>query len=446
MDKNNFPINYSTGKRHSDTQPNKHLSVWNELCSRLSNPRLSQQKDGPYWVPAVFKATHTRKAEDIESIHLLAIDSDDGMAREEHEAILKQLGVEAFAHTTYSHTPEKPKWRVVLPLARPIIPEELVQVFDYVNIAYGNRLDTCTKMPAQIFYLPAIKEGGSFESFHHPGRLLDPDEILAAHPAAPTEKVSRTTLTRAPASNTNDEDSWEYLDATTGEVFDIKKWAAKHPDFKLASAIREFAPDLLIDQPKDGKQHIRCINASVHTSNGTDKATFVTDGTTTTMRNRPSVAGFVYRCLHDHCRDSDRLFFIKALLVGGHLPLSVLTDPKFLSDVQKPKYVNIWTDDLLRGQRFLMLSGEERGTWCHLLAHLLDNGGNLPDDDKHIARRLGIEPDVWQGHRNALIDVGLLEVDGGNVSNRRAVQEYDKAADAFDGYRRRGRAGGSILK
>jgi hypothetical protein len=129
MDNDNFSIQYSSGKRRTDDKPEKEEMTWSEFRSRLSSPRNSQQKDGPYWIPATFKMSESRKAEDVGSIHLLAIDSDDGMTREEHEAILEQLGVEAIAHTTFSNSPDKPKWRVVLPLARPIIPAELGKVF-----------------------------------------------------------------------------------------------------------------------------------------------------------------------------------------------------------------------------------------------------------------------------------------------------------------------------
>ena len=65
--------------------------------------------------------------------------------------------------------------------------------------------------------------------------------------------------------------------ATTGEVFDLARWAIEHAHkFQIVEALRARRPDLFVGKIAEGiKHHIRCVNADEHTHPGPDAATFV---------------------------------------------------------------------------------------------------------------------------------------------------------------------------
>src|SRR5574337_819395 len=60
-----------------------------------------------------------RKKENVKAICLLAIDQDDGTPIESLVPILSPY--EWVAYTTHRHTTEHPRFRILLPLSRPVL-------------------------------------------------------------------------------------------------------------------------------------------------------------------------------------------------------------------------------------------------------------------------------------------------------------------------------------
>lgn len=232
--------------------------------------------------------------------------------------------------------------------------------------------------------------------------------------------------------------SMHYVDPTTGEIVDLGRYAAKHPDFHIATALRKHKPEKVLNEPRDGKQHIRCPFESEHTEKAPDNATYCIDG------GDSNTNGFVIHCMHEHCAGRDRLHFLSEMLRLGWLPLSALTGTEFIDD-REPTYVPQKGADKLKNAGFNALSGMERGMWLYIeFSMWFFFGGTLPDNDWLTARHLGTKQEEWTAFRELCINLGLLKVEGGRLVNEGAHEEYMKAKRLYNDKIRGGRMGGII--
>jgi len=88
--------------------------------------------------------------------------------------------INAYAlYSTHSHTPEKMRLRLIIPLTRTVTPDEYAavarRVADDLNL---KRFDPTTFEPARLMYWPSTPEDGEFFFHYADESFLDPDEVL----------------------------------------------------------------------------------------------------------------------------------------------------------------------------------------------------------------------------------------------------------------------------
>lgn len=121
--------------------PIKHLtSTRAHLRTLMSQGIQSDSKDVPLLGPYLLAPGNKRANDNIKKISLLVFDIDDpkGLSLNEIVDMVKQF--DGFIHTTWSHTPDKPRYRLILFLSRSLSPQEFNQVrkgflFLHSNIA-----------------------------------------------------------------------------------------------------------------------------------------------------------------------------------------------------------------------------------------------------------------------------------------------------------------------
>ena len=92
---------------------------------------------------------------------------------------------ESIALTTRSHAPDAQRYRMVIPMARMVSPEEygpLVRIVAYLIDGEQQpmkQVDKVSARKAQMMFLPTSSKDGEFKVMETEGRLLDPDEIFA---------------------------------------------------------------------------------------------------------------------------------------------------------------------------------------------------------------------------------------------------------------------------
>ena len=122
-----------------------------------------------------------RRAGYIEKRYLLTLDADYAT-----EDFIDQL---CFFHdftwcvySTHKHTPEKPRYRLLIPLSRPCEPDEYEAVARKVAEDIGIDLfDDTTYQPHRLMYWPSTSIDGEYVFEHNENVLLDVDQTLARY-------------------------------------------------------------------------------------------------------------------------------------------------------------------------------------------------------------------------------------------------------------------------
>lgn len=169
-----------------DNRPARYDLSWDSLAERLCRYDERMVKDGRAWSPVTYRPGTTRGKDNVEQVHALVLDID-------HNELPVHLlnGLEYVAHTTFSHSDDDPRWRVVLPLTRPVEGEDWPNFWLRANAYFGGCVDPQTKDRSRIFYLPSCMPGATHESKQQHGLLLDPSSLPDVPQYQPPELVSR---------------------------------------------------------------------------------------------------------------------------------------------------------------------------------------------------------------------------------------------------------------
>lgn len=85
-------------------------------------------------------------------------------------------------YSTHKHTPEKPRLRLIVPLAREVTPDEYIAVARKVAEEIGiEQFDDTTYEPSRLMYWPSTSADGEFVFREITGDLLAPDAVLAKY-------------------------------------------------------------------------------------------------------------------------------------------------------------------------------------------------------------------------------------------------------------------------
>lgn len=131
-----------------------------DLLIRFSKPRIGP-KDGPAYVFTTFKDNRRLKANALEC-YCLVFDIDNaGVEATVLEDLLPELeGRSYIAHSSYSHAPHCPRFRLILPLSAPIPAADYSGVFQDAWRRLGSPVGVDLKagQPERAYYFPAVKE------------------------------------------------------------------------------------------------------------------------------------------------------------------------------------------------------------------------------------------------------------------------------------------------
>lgn len=197
------------GRNCRDAKPKPVCLTMTELAARFSKPDASRgtlalaeylaldksvkeqkatrgaEKDGEYFIPAVFAHAGTRSAADVTQVEGFAGDIDTGTVTVA-EIKARLAGYQFIAYSSYSHQTSKPRWRFFVPYAKPIAPMAQGKVYEYFRQLFQDQLDPRCKTTNQLWYTPACPYDAveQFEFFVGQGDLLDVDGIAELAPAS----------------------------------------------------------------------------------------------------------------------------------------------------------------------------------------------------------------------------------------------------------------------
>lgn len=165
--------------------------TWEEFVENAQEP--ATEKDcGAYMAG---KATSTsRKDSRVEYRSMVTLDADDADA--ELPARVEGLGLTALVHSTYSHTTDKPRYRVIIPILGPGLTEE-----EYPRAARGlmealgkEQFDPTCDQPKRIMFWPSAANPDQYEVYSYDAEPATAQGILerfGGFSSAPEHKRGR---------------------------------------------------------------------------------------------------------------------------------------------------------------------------------------------------------------------------------------------------------------
>lgn len=201
----------------------RRLYGW-QLVERLTKPLIVEEKTAaPVWIPGRLRPDEDgrlrRCKANVEALSMLILDCDDGTPVERLRAMGDGAAEAAggaysllrIGHTSFSHTPGKPKARIVFPLSSPVPAERWDAVWGAAQrwaASCGVVIDKAAKDPSRLWFAAAAPPGRAhlFESWvaggtavaagcDLPGEgapaLLDPAWLVRAFAPPPPERHNR---------------------------------------------------------------------------------------------------------------------------------------------------------------------------------------------------------------------------------------------------------------
>ncbi|HEL2312355.1 TPA: DNA primase, partial [Streptococcus suis] len=226
--------------------------TWEELIERLGNPTVTQEtfsdyqkmsrtekgrvKDVGGFVGGWLKQGR-RKNENVQSRSLVALDADSPS-----EDFLDRLDLLAdygyVLYSTHSHSPKAPKYRIIIPTDRLMLPDEYEPVARYLANQLGMKnFDDTTYQGVRLMYWSSHARDADFVFKVNDEKFVNVDDILATFPdwkdssfwpESPTHAVRRS----REAKKQGDPLSKKGLVGAFCRTYDIKQ------------AIAEFLPEV----------------------------------------------------------------------------------------------------------------------------------------------------------------------------------------------------------
>ncbi|WP_339013418.1 phage/plasmid primase, P4 family [Lactococcus garvieae] len=180
----------------SKTWKNQSTS-WLEFKKRLKEPTVTQEtvaeytkmttaqksgvKDVGGFVAGHLKNGQRKKGHVVER-SMITLDADTPR-KELWEDFLMMYDCTALLYSTHSHKPDKPRYRIIIPLSRPVTPDEYVPVALKIADNLGlNNFDDTTYQPERLMYWGSHSRDAEYIFEENDSEFLNPDNVLKEYP------------------------------------------------------------------------------------------------------------------------------------------------------------------------------------------------------------------------------------------------------------------------
>lgn len=178
-----------------DNKPKTRTVPWPSFFE--DNPKIIKKRDDKntlsLWQPSIYAQGTTRSNINVQ--HVTAFVQDFDYKGQTVSATASAWSDYAcLIHTTASHTDAWNKYRVIVPLSRPMSPAEHTAMWRWVEDQAKTKPDICPKNTdaraiSQPMYLPCVVEGvETAGSWYYDGPLFDPDVLAPFILQAPPNK------------------------------------------------------------------------------------------------------------------------------------------------------------------------------------------------------------------------------------------------------------------
>jgi hypothetical protein len=174
-------------------KPDVRFFTWQAIQNVLTRYEERTEKDGPAFMPTEFEIPKDSKAKQpirciahSKYVSLAVIDFDGGKTIAQAMELFKEY--EFILYTSFSHGPALDKFRMVIPLKKPVPGDRWVMAWRHLeSMAPG--LDPQCKDAPRLYFLPSCRPGALRFTHLNEGKLLRLD--TSDRPPAPSELVGQ---------------------------------------------------------------------------------------------------------------------------------------------------------------------------------------------------------------------------------------------------------------
>lgn len=206
--------------------------TWDEFLSWLDPRNPRQEKECGGYVGGLLR-DGVRDSRHVESRSIIVLDADYAEVGFSLETRLVLDGYAQIGHTTWRHTPEAPRYRVILPLSRDVSPAEYKRIcWALMNELGVAQFDPSCPQPERFMWRPSTQDVETYDWWIQPGDLLDVDVWLGKvqepeddwDGEAPRAEIDLD----QPASQAQIEKAWAVLDKACRELEDPSSYGGRN--------------------------------------------------------------------------------------------------------------------------------------------------------------------------------------------------------------------------
>jgi len=179
-------ITFSVFANRFDTDSKPVSKPWDYWAEELQKPHAVESKDTFAVVLGQIAAGETHANDRVTQIEAMGLDIDSATEQQLEHVVQQLSDTEYVCYTTFSSSAQQTKLRFVLPLKRPLQPEEFQTVWNSLNEKVGGVNDPQTGNVARLFYVHShpIGEKDNAHAWRNEGKFLCPDTLTNNQPTA----------------------------------------------------------------------------------------------------------------------------------------------------------------------------------------------------------------------------------------------------------------------
>lgn len=164
----------------NDNQPRQALLSWDDLVERFKDHREQSDKDGQLWSPTLYRPESKRLLSNVVMVSAAVMDFDNSA---DWATVKDKLDAVAYiAHTSWQHTPEKPRFRVIIPFTEPVFADKWADAWLRVFTYFGG--DKQDSDATRMYYMPSHPVDGNYWTECQAGQALDVWSLPYVEPPA----------------------------------------------------------------------------------------------------------------------------------------------------------------------------------------------------------------------------------------------------------------------
>lgn len=188
----------ATGRRRSARSWKSQKMSWSELAKKLAEPTVTnetaaeyakmskadkgQKKDVGGFVGGYIPKNGRRVRGSVEERYLITLDADNPGEDFIVDLDMELGGMEYVLYSTHSHTTGNPRYRVIIPVDRPMAPDEYQavsrRIADNIGIEF---FDPSTHQTERLMYWPSHPKDVEYVYLHSEGSLVSVDTYLSTY-------------------------------------------------------------------------------------------------------------------------------------------------------------------------------------------------------------------------------------------------------------------------